>query len=257
MKQRIAAIVTAVAATLAAIFGASHTVKTHGPLGFVPLPLVASQGGTGLTSPGTTGNVLTSNGTGWTSSTPAGGGLAENYLWYRAPDFGQRFGTWNNDANFFVGSAYMFQKASTVTGVRYYCEVGGSQTFTVTLSSETTFGGGHTPIDSKTCTQSAGVINTCSFNSSHAISNLALVYMVAVLGSAGATQCSFSDQPNPPNYPVVPYLVNATTPALMPDGPVLWRHPGLYYGSYGNTSSYPTTNEISSYATVEPVFTVP
>jgi len=32
--------------------------------------LSASQGGTGLTSPGTSGNVLTSNGTGWVSSTP-------------------------------------------------------------------------------------------------------------------------------------------------------------------------------------------
>lgn len=32
--------------------------------------LGASGGGTGLTSPGTSGNVLTSNGTGWTSSAP-------------------------------------------------------------------------------------------------------------------------------------------------------------------------------------------
>jgi len=33
-----------------------------------------SKGGTGLTSVGTNGNVLTSNGTSWTSSAPAGGG---------------------------------------------------------------------------------------------------------------------------------------------------------------------------------------
>jgi hypothetical protein len=32
--------------------------------------IIATQGGTGLTSPGTTGNVLTSNGTAWTSSVP-------------------------------------------------------------------------------------------------------------------------------------------------------------------------------------------
>ena len=38
---------------------------TNGVLG-------ATYGGTGLTSPGTSGNVLTSNGTGWTSSAPAG-----------------------------------------------------------------------------------------------------------------------------------------------------------------------------------------
>lgn len=35
--------------------------------------LGASNGGTGLTSPGSSGNVLTSNGTGWVSSAPAGG----------------------------------------------------------------------------------------------------------------------------------------------------------------------------------------
>ena len=37
--------------------------------------VTAAQGGTGLTSVGTSGNVLTSNGTAWTSAAPAGGGL--------------------------------------------------------------------------------------------------------------------------------------------------------------------------------------
>ena len=36
--------------------------------------LAAANGGTGLSSPGTAGNVLTSNGTAWVSSAPAGGG---------------------------------------------------------------------------------------------------------------------------------------------------------------------------------------
>jgi hypothetical protein len=36
--------------------------------------LAAANGGTGLTAPGTAGNVLTSNGSAWTSSAPAGGG---------------------------------------------------------------------------------------------------------------------------------------------------------------------------------------
>jgi hypothetical protein len=36
--------------------------------------LGAAYGGTGLSTPGTSGNVLTSNGTGWVSSAPAGGG---------------------------------------------------------------------------------------------------------------------------------------------------------------------------------------
>ncbi len=39
-----------------------------------PVAIPTFQGGTGLTSPGTTGNVLTSNGTTWTSS-PGGGGF--------------------------------------------------------------------------------------------------------------------------------------------------------------------------------------
>jgi hypothetical protein len=36
--------------------------------------ITAAQGGTGLTSPGANGNVLTSNGTAWTSAAPSGGG---------------------------------------------------------------------------------------------------------------------------------------------------------------------------------------
>jgi len=36
--------------------------------------LSAANGGTGLTTPGTSGNVLTSNGSAWVSSAPTGGG---------------------------------------------------------------------------------------------------------------------------------------------------------------------------------------
>lgn len=39
--------------------------------------LPAGNGGTGLTSPGAVGNVLTSNGSGWVSSAPAAGGLSQ------------------------------------------------------------------------------------------------------------------------------------------------------------------------------------
>jgi hypothetical protein len=39
----------------------------------VTTPITVSDGGTGLTSVGTSGNVLTSNGTAWTSAAPAGG----------------------------------------------------------------------------------------------------------------------------------------------------------------------------------------
>jgi hypothetical protein len=40
---------------------------------YTPL-LPAASGGTGITSPGASGNVLTSNGTAWTSAVPSGGG---------------------------------------------------------------------------------------------------------------------------------------------------------------------------------------
>lgn len=45
-------------------------------------PLTVANGGTGLTAPGTAGNVLTSNGTGWVSSTPVtGASLSANNTW--------------------------------------------------------------------------------------------------------------------------------------------------------------------------------
>jgi hypothetical protein len=37
--------------------------------------LPATNGGTGLTSPGTAGNILTSDGTGWVSGAPAASGV--------------------------------------------------------------------------------------------------------------------------------------------------------------------------------------
>jgi hypothetical protein len=42
--------------------------------------LTVAQGGTGLTSPGTAGNILTSNGTAWTSSSPAASGPVLKYV---------------------------------------------------------------------------------------------------------------------------------------------------------------------------------
>ena len=39
--------------------------------------LPASNGGTGLTSPGTNGNVLTSDGSAWVSSVPAPSGISQ------------------------------------------------------------------------------------------------------------------------------------------------------------------------------------
>lgn len=48
---------------------------THIPALTLGTALAYSSGGTGLTSPGTSGNILTSNGTTWTSAAPAPGGI--------------------------------------------------------------------------------------------------------------------------------------------------------------------------------------
>lgn len=58
------------------ISGASNTITnvslTTGVTGTLP----AANGGTGLTTPGASGNILTSNGTAWTSSAPAASGTS-------------------------------------------------------------------------------------------------------------------------------------------------------------------------------------
>ena len=44
--------------------------------------LTATSGGTGLTSPGTAGNLLTSTGTAWVSSTPAPSGVSTAKVYF-------------------------------------------------------------------------------------------------------------------------------------------------------------------------------
>jgi hypothetical protein len=67
--------------TLTGTVTASGSLTLGGTLSGVDLAsqitgtLGAANGGTGLTSPGTAGNVLVSDGTNWTSSAPAGGGI--------------------------------------------------------------------------------------------------------------------------------------------------------------------------------------
>lgn len=46
----------------------------------VSLPVLVSQGGTGLTSPGSAGNVLTSTGAAWTSSSPVSVSKAQDFV---------------------------------------------------------------------------------------------------------------------------------------------------------------------------------
>jgi hypothetical protein len=59
--------------------GLTPSVATGGTVS-VAGTLAAANGGTGLTSPGTTGNVLTSDGTGWVSSAGGGGGGAQAFV---------------------------------------------------------------------------------------------------------------------------------------------------------------------------------
>jgi hypothetical protein len=65
---------TNLASTAAVSFNGSAD-NTHGVTGTLP----ASNGGTGLTAPGASGNVLTSNGSAWVSSAPTGGGAGETF----------------------------------------------------------------------------------------------------------------------------------------------------------------------------------
>jgi hypothetical protein len=59
--------------------GLTPSVATGGTVS-VAGTLAAANGGTGLTSPGTVGNVLTSDGTGWVSSAGGGGGGAQAFV---------------------------------------------------------------------------------------------------------------------------------------------------------------------------------
>jgi hypothetical protein len=69
--------VTSVALAAPALFtvtGSPITSSGTLTLAYSGTALPAANGGTGLTAPGTSGNVLTSNGTAWVSSTPSSGG---------------------------------------------------------------------------------------------------------------------------------------------------------------------------------------
>lgn len=57
------------------ISGSTNTITNVNLASGVTGTLPAVNGGTGLTSPGTAGNILTSNGSAWVSSAPAASGL--------------------------------------------------------------------------------------------------------------------------------------------------------------------------------------
>lgn len=57
------------------ISGSTNTITNVNLASGVTGTLPAANGGTGLISPGTSGNVLTSNGSAWVSSAPAASGM--------------------------------------------------------------------------------------------------------------------------------------------------------------------------------------
>ena len=59
------------------INGSNNTITNVSLSTGVTGTLPAANGGTGLTSPGANGNLLTSNGTAWVSSAPAPSGLTQ------------------------------------------------------------------------------------------------------------------------------------------------------------------------------------
>lgn len=74
------AVVTADASGVLALQAAGSTQVTINTSGVtLANALPAASGGTGLTSPGTNGNVLTSNGTAWVSSAPSGAGNIQQF----------------------------------------------------------------------------------------------------------------------------------------------------------------------------------
>jgi hypothetical protein len=65
--------------------------NTTGTAAGLSSTLVAGSGGTGLTSPGTAGNVLTSTGSGWVSSAPSGGTVAGGTIYLNTTVISQNY----------------------------------------------------------------------------------------------------------------------------------------------------------------------
>jgi hypothetical protein len=109
--------------------------------------LAASYGGTGLTSPGTSGNVLTSNGTGWVSSpvsaTPAGSNTQVQY---------------NNSGAF--GASSSFTYASSTLTAPYVAASGGFHLNALTISTSYSIPSGNSASSVGPLTLSAGVAIT-------------------------------------------------------------------------------------------------
>ena len=128
--------------------------------------LTAAQGGTGLTSPGTSGNVLTSNGTAWTSAAaPSAGlrmrGFAQGTTYTPAADvksfyalvYGATGGISTGSPKAGVGGCGYSEK--------YYATPAASYTYSIgARGASTGTAGGTTTFDVMTVTGSGGVTGT-------------------------------------------------------------------------------------------------
>ena len=132
--------------------------------------LPAGNGGTGLTSPGTAGNILTSDGTGWTSSTPSAGfpsGTAMLFVQTAAPTGWTKSTTHDNKA------------LRVVSGT---ASSGGTVAFTTAFASQGVSGS----LSSTTATnqaQTATNIAVTATNQAQTATNIA----GTVAGSVGST----------------------------------------------------------------------
>ena len=267
------------------------------------VPLVrATQGGTGIASPGASGNVLSSTGAGWASTTPppanlatatgllnlstqttgllslstqtsgtldlvtqtsgvlpaANGGLPANTIWWHAPDQYLLFsGTTplnGGFAGYAAGNTFRFLSPATITGVRYFCQGGGSQGWTARISTSTTLAGTYTDVAVKSCSGPAGGIQTCTFTTPFVVSNLATVYFAGIYGSSNAATCVQAATISPPGGPTPYPGANNATNML---GPALLVYGGVVYNGGTNVNAAPNTSTSGFYAAIEPVFTVP
>jgi len=202
-------------------------------------------------SPGASGNVLTSNGTDWTSAVSAA--VPTNLQWWQSPDRGLAQGTDAGGEGYPYGLVFRFISAATITGIRFYCTNGGVQDFTIHCASAVEPGAGQTQtlVQSKTCTGlTPGIINTCNFDTPITISDLTKVYTASVIGSSNVAHCTQING--------TPYNTGVGAGATTPVGPNVWLEAnGSVFGTFNSSTSLPSSSDNARLATVAFVFTVP
>ena len=111
--------------------------------------LPAASGGTGLTSPGTSGNILTSNGTAWTSAAPSGGVTSLN---------GQTGAITNTDL-YAIGS-YIIGGPLNLTNYAVNATIAGSSLHSTSAGAVYTSGSVFNWANGNTLTNGSTLVNT-------------------------------------------------------------------------------------------------